>query len=161
MNHYLLQYDFSPCLSYSCVEVIWNQLLQAINSAVDLFVPKGYLKVKQFPKWFTPALKHELNYIHTFRREFSVWFTQSFKDKLSAAEAHLLESMMEAKFTYELTLINSFANFNSNKIYKYISDVFGYHCIPNFMYLDNVSDSTDFIKAQLFNRYLYSVFSAD
>ena len=100
MNHYLLQYDFSPCLSYSCVEVIWNQLLQAINSAVDLFVPKGYLKVKQFPKWFTPALKHELNYIHTFRREFSVWFTQSFKDKLSAAEAHLLESMMEAKFIH-------------------------------------------------------------
>ena len=70
--------------------------------------------------------------------------------------------MMEAKSTYESTLINSFANSNSNKIYKYISDVSGYHSIPNFMYLDNVSTSTDFTtKAQLFNRYFYSIFSTD
>ena len=70
--------------------------------------------------------------------------------------------MIEAKSTYESTLINSFANSNSNKIYKYISDVSGYHSIPNFMYLDNViSTSTDFTKAQLFNRYFYSVFSTD
>ena len=70
--------------------------------------------------------------------------------------------MIEAKSTYESTLINSFANSNSNKIYKYISDVSGYHSNPNFMYLDNViSTSTDFTKAQLFNRYFYSVFSTD
>ena len=96
MNHYFLQYDFSPYLSSSCVEVIWNQSLQAINSAVDLFVPKVHLKAKQFPKWFTPALKHELNCIHTLRRKLSVCSTQSFKDKLPATETHLQESMMEA-----------------------------------------------------------------
>ena len=52
----------------------WSQLLQAIDSAVDLFVPKVYLKSKQHPKWFTPALKHELNCIYTLRRKLSVYY---------------------------------------------------------------------------------------
>ena len=65
------------------------------------------------------------------RRNLSVCSTQSFKDnyvyKSSAAEAHLQESMtnFEVKSTYELTLIYSFADFNDNKIYKYISDASG------------------------------------
>ena len=37
---YLLQDDFSSCFSSSYVEEIWNQLLQVINSAVNLFSHK-------------------------------------------------------------------------------------------------------------------------
>ena len=71
--------------------------------------------------------------------------------------------MTEDKFDYESNLIFKFAHTHHNKIYmiQYISNIKGQDNFPTQMSYNNQQACNDQKKAQLFNNYLYSVFSTD
>ena len=70
--------------------------------------------------------------------------------------------MTEDKFDYESNLIFKFAHTHHNKIYmtQYISNIKGPDNFPTQMFYNNQQACNDQEKAQLFNNYFYSVFSA-
>ena len=78
------------------------------------------VKKKQHPKWFTPAIKHRLNCIHSLRRKYKKKPTDTLKLKLQAEEDNLQALIVEAKSDYESKLISNYASSNNNLIYKYI-----------------------------------------
>lgn len=155
----LLQHDFNSILQYEDIEYVWSQLKHVVGDVVESFVPKVSLRSHQYPKWFTPALRHELNEIHTVRRKCRRYPIDVNQRKLIAAECHLQESMKEAKQHFESTLINSFAESNSNRVYKYISSITKSTTLPTTMYHNNNSSSDNQEKADLFNSFFYSVFT--
>ena len=66
----------------------------------------------------------------------------------------------EAKSDYESSLASNYAHMNNNKIFQYISSIKGRESFPAKMYYNDEYASTDLGKAQLFNKYFYSVFSS-
>ena len=81
------------------------------------------------------------------------------KLKLTHAESLLQDKMSTAKADFESELINSFISSNLSKIYKYIRTLLRNHTLPQSMYLNCSSASTDNEKATLFNQYFHSVFT--
>ena len=67
--------------------------------------------------------------------------------------------MKEAKCNYESSLVHKFANSYDNKIYKYLSSFTKNCSLPQTMFLGTDSGSSDHCKAQLFNKFFYSVFN--
>ena len=66
----------------------------------------------------------------------------------------------EAKSDYESSLASNYAHMNNNKIFQFISSIKGRESFPAKMCYNDEYASTDLDKAQLFNKYLYSVFSS-
>ena len=80
---------------------------------------------------------------------------------LATLESELQLAINKAKSEYEQSLINSFAQNNNSKIYRYISNLTGHSSIPSTIYLNSRSGSCDTDKAQLFNIYFHSVYCAN
>ena len=68
---YLMDTDFSPCLLSNDIEFIWSIIKNAIYSGMNLFIPKVRLRKHQFPRWFTPELRHLTKRIRTLRKRIS------------------------------------------------------------------------------------------
>ena len=69
--------------------------------------------------------------------------------------------MAQAKSDYESHLILNFAHSHNNKIFQYISGIKGQANFPTQMFHNSSLASNNQEKAQLFNKYFYSVFSTD
>ena len=65
LNSYLLDIDFTPCFVRDNINCAWQLFKGIILKATSLFIPKVKLKSHQPPQWFTPAIRHHLNRIHT------------------------------------------------------------------------------------------------
>ena len=141
------------------VEAIWKYLKQILADAVEAYVPKLLIRKHQRPKWFTPVVQCRLNQVHSLRRKYRSHPTESNKHKLANAECDLQELMKEAKCNYESSLVHKFANSHDNKIYKYLSSFTKNCSLPQTMFLGTDSGSSDRCKAQLFNKFFYSVFN--
>ena len=50
--------DFSHCFLSCDVDHVWSSIKLIIQQAMDLFIPKVKLRSHQFPKWFTPDIRH-------------------------------------------------------------------------------------------------------
>ena len=159
MNSFLSNYDFSPIYDSCDIEFIWFYLKQAIHFALENYVPRVVSKQHQHPVWFNSGIKHELNRIHTMRRKCQLHPTPNNKSKLTTAEAHLHVRMSNAKMDYESALINNFAFSNNSKIFNYVSSLSKNNQLPNTMYYNGHCSSNSFEKAQMFNKYFYSVFT--
>ena len=55
---FLFIYDFTPCLLSDDVETVWSLIKLAIYDAMNLFIPKVQICCYQYPRWFTPELRH-------------------------------------------------------------------------------------------------------
>ena len=64
-----------------------------------------------------------------------------------------------AKSDFESCLALNYVHTNNNKIFHYISSIKGHDNFPAKMCYNDECASTDINKAQLSNRYFYSVFS--
>ena len=69
--------------------------------------------------------------------------------------------MIQEKANYENKLINSHAYSNSNKIFRYISNLKGHSNLPAEMCYGELKATNNIDKANLFNQYFYSVFLQD
>ena len=72
MLDYLLDVDFDVLLTGSDVDVdvesMWIRFRYVISTAIDLFVPKVRLR-HQYPKWFTPIIRHHIKCLRSLRRK--------------------------------------------------------------------------------------------
>ena len=161
MNHFLHSYNFNHCLNSDDTEFIWAQLKSAIHTALNLFVPILPAKSTNQPKWFTPTIRHKVKCLRTLKRRFSIHPTGQTKQKIDNIESELQQSMAQAKSDYESHLILNFAHSHNNKIFQYISGIRGQANFPTQMFHNSSLASNNQEKAQLFNKYFYSVFSTD
>ena len=159
MNQFLIEYDFTLALNSKNVEFIWLYLKTAINSALNLYVPKISIKESNHPKWFNPTIRHKIKCLRTAKRQLVRHPTERKRLKVEDLQRELQQMITEAKHDYETNLALNYAHINSNKIFKYISSIKGRESFPAKMYHINESASTDLEKAQLFNNYFHSVFS--
>ena len=117
MYHFLNNHDFHDYYLLSDVEATWEILKHTIQIATHTFVPQFVVKKKEYPKWFTPTIKHRLNCLHSLRRKFKKKPTDTLKHKLQSEEDSLQSLMEEAKCDYETKLIHNFASSNSLKTF--------------------------------------------
>jgi len=67
--HYLQSQDYTDYLNTSNVKTLWSSLKHLIYQALSMFVPKIIIKAHHHPKWFTSALQHQLNQLHTMKKK--------------------------------------------------------------------------------------------
>jgi len=99
------------------IEYVWGTLKQVLKDAILHFVPQLTVRKKQNPEWFTPIIKHQINYVHSLRRKYKKNPTDSKLQKLQAAESNLQALMAETKCDFESNLIHNFANRNHQNIF--------------------------------------------
>ena len=160
MNIFFANYDFRPCFASQDVDYIWSYLKNAICCAIKMFVPRFHLKSKQQPKWFTSSIRHNLNRTRSFRKAYRNAPTQTNRNKLEEAEKKLQILMKEAKLNYEATLVQQFSYSNNSRIFQYISSLKKQSTLPLTMSFNNSNANSDYDKAELFNDYFFSVFTA-
>ena len=81
--------DFSHCFLSCDVDHVWSSIKLIIQQAMDLFIPKVKLRSHQFPKWFTPDIRHRLNCLRTLRRKCRTHPTAHNLSKLLLLESNL------------------------------------------------------------------------
>jgi len=158
MYNALMNHNFHHFYLLSDVEEVWATLKHILQTTIQAFVPQFLVKKKQHPKWFTPAIKHRLNCVHSLRKKCKKKPSDNLKLKLQAEEDNLQVLITEAKSEYEAKLINNYSA-NNNLIYKYISSLSKIDGFPPQMHLGTDTATCDQDKAELFNSYFYSVFN--
>jgi len=126
-----------------------------------MYIPKIPNKIANQPKWFNSHIRHKINCLRTLKRKSLKHPSETNKLKVKHLEDELQQIITAAKLDYESHLVYNFALTNSNKIFRYISSIRGQDGLPSLMSHNNITASNDKEKAQLFNNYFYSVFSAD
>ena len=94
------------------------------------------------------------------RRQLAKYPTESKRLKVANLQSELQLMIAEAKSDYESSLASNYAHRNNNKIFQYISSIKSRESFPAKMCYNDEYASTDLDKAQLFNKYFYSVFSS-
>ena len=158
---FLESHNFTSYFGISDVEALWSYLKNLLQQALNQNVPRITLKSRQQPKWFTPALRHQLNCLHTLRRKYSRKPTPASKSKLLTAEFEFQIQASNAKYEYEDQLIKNLSANKNYNIYKYISFLIKHSTLPTTMYYAAEQGDSDYEKAHLFNQYFYSVFTTD
>ena len=69
LNEYLLNCDVSAIYDLTDPEEIWNILKCHILTGMNHFIPKVKSRVRQFPVWFTPHLRHLIKCLRTLQHE--------------------------------------------------------------------------------------------
>lgn len=69
MTDYLIDVDFDILDTCSDVESMWICFKSIISAAMDFFVPKVRIRREQYPKWFTPLVRHRIKCLRTLRRK--------------------------------------------------------------------------------------------
>lgn len=68
---YLLDFNFSPCLLSQDAELVWYAIKNAIYEGMNFFIPKVRFCRHQYPRWFTPKLRHLPKCLHTLCKKVS------------------------------------------------------------------------------------------
>ena len=70
INAYIFNSDIINCLHFTDAEITWAFTKSIIYDAMMLFIPKFQFHSKQYPKWFTKELCHQLTCLHTLRKTY-------------------------------------------------------------------------------------------
>ena len=127
--------DFSACFQSSDVDFVWSTIKLLILNAMELSIPMVRLKSRQYPKWFSSNIRHDINCPRTLRKKCNSHPSPASLSKLSRLESLLESKISLAKSTYETNLIHQFATNNSSKIYKHIRSFTGISSIPPLLNL--------------------------
>ena len=125
---------------------------EVITSAMDLFIPKIILRVRQFPIWLTPQLCHSRKCLcilqHKFNKNPSPNNINScvMPSNLSMLPTLLLRPCMNRELCHQQGS-------------HFIKEFTKTHVLPPQLHADSTSADTDTDKAELFNQYFYSVFT--
>ena len=77
------------------------------------------------------------------------------------SESQFHDAISHAKTCYETKLVNDFARDRNSKIYSYIKSISRQDQLPPQMFHESISAVSDKDKANLFNRYFFSVYSSN
>ena len=156
---YLLETNFDTISSLDGVEMIWSKLKDINVNAISHFAPKVRLRSHQFPKWFTPEIRHHIKCLLTLRRKCKLHPTPSNLVALPSSERALQSKTRSAKLQFDSDLIYDLAITGCPNIYKYLRKLTNQHQLPPTIYHDSKTASSDQDKACMFNEYLHSVFT--
>jgi len=159
LNNYLNTYDFSAFYDSTDVEQAWSFIKQCLTTAIDLFIPKIRSNQHHYPKWFTSDLKHQLNRLRTLRKKLRSHFTLQQLQKLITAEEAFQLSLNQAKSSYESGIINQYVRSKNPKIYQYIKSITKSSSLPSILKYNQLTVNTDLDKANVFNKYFFSVYT--
>ena len=123
MNQFLNQYDFTLALNSNSTEFIWLYLKTAINSALNLYVPKISVKKSNQPIWFNSNVRHKIKCLRTAKKLHARHPTESKRLKVIDLQRELQQMISDAKHDYESNLALNYAH--NNKIFKYMSSIKG------------------------------------
>ena len=128
---------------------------------MSINIPKFKSRARQYPKWFSPELHHQLKCLHTLRKTCKRSPTPHKLDRLDRAEAEFQQNIIKTKSSYEADLIYNHADGSVSKIYNYIRTITKAKTIPTVLHLNSMVATNDADKATLFNQYFHSVFTTD
>jgi len=117
LNNFLCSIDFSACLSSTDVEFIWPYIKSTLHETMSNFIPKIKLCNSSQPKYFTPAIKHQITCIRSLKHKFHRSPTSNNKNRLQVTEESLSTTILKAKSEYESKLIHKFV-YTNNAIYR-------------------------------------------
>ena len=60
--------DLTNLYNCSGVNQVWTLVRDLITTGMDQFIPKVRLKPNQYPKWFSPQIRHQAKCMHTLRK---------------------------------------------------------------------------------------------
>ena len=126
---------------------------------MTFFIPKVRLCHHQYPRWFTPELRHSSKCLHTLRKKVSKKPTPYLCNKLEMQTSNLCDKIQSAKSLYESRLVANFAGNCNSKIYDYIRSLSNSSTIPSTVFLNTTSAISDSEKADLFNTFFHSVYN--
>ena len=156
---FLLDFDFTSCLLSHDVDSVWNSIKSAIYEGMNLFIPRVRLRRHQYPRWFTPELRHLSKWLHTLRKKVSKKPTSYLCNKLELQTSALSDKIQSAKSLYESQLVANCAGNCNSKIYDYIRSLSNNSSIPSTVFFNSASATTDLEKANLFNSFFHSVYN--
>ena len=55
---------------YNCSDInqVWTLVRDLVTTGMDQFIPKVRLRFNQYPKWFSPQMRHQVKCMHTLRK---------------------------------------------------------------------------------------------
>ena len=157
LNQFLSSIDYSTCYQSENVEFVWSFVKSLLLQGIRRFIPTIKLKTTAHPKWFTPALRHQLKCIQTLKRRYHKSPTEHIKSRILLSENQVALESSLAKSSFESYLINHFVTGNQTKIFQYIRSITKSHSIPSTIFHNDSSASNDNDKATIF----HSVFSTN
>ena len=101
INSYIFNSNILNCLHFCDVETSWAIIKSVIYEAMTLFIPKFQVYSKQYPKWFTKELRHQIKCLHTLRRNYKRSPSDHNATHLNQAENSFQINADTAKSNYE------------------------------------------------------------
>ena len=129
-----------------------------ILDAMQLFIPVCKIHPNLHPLWFNSDIRHNTKRLRTLRCRYKQHPTHHIFCTNNSLELTLRSKIKAAKQSFEYNLINSYATTNNNKIFKYLKSIIKSNNVPLVIQFESSTASTDYAKANLFNRYFHSVF---
>jgi len=120
INSYIFNSIILNYLHFCDVETSWVIIKSVIYEAMTLFIPKFRVYSKQYPKWFTKELCHQIKCLHTLRRNYKQSPSDHNATRLNQAENWFQINVDTAKSNYEANLINNFVSTSNPAIYRHI-----------------------------------------
>ena len=138
---------------------MWSKIFSTLSDAMNIYIPKFRLHSHQFPKWFSPELRHRLKCLRTLRRKYKRSPSNHNFECLRMAEEKFQQDVKDCKSKYETYLINSYASRHNFKLFQYINSMTKSKAIPSTIYYNATTASNNKDRATLFNQYFHSVFN--
>ena len=113
----------------------------------------------QYPKWYSPTIRHHLKCLHSLRKRLRHHFTLTILQHLIQLEDLTQQELKNAKESYKRDLINSYTQSKTPKLFHYIKSITKFGSLSSILVNDSVKAVSDEDKAELFNQYFYSVFT--
>ena len=126
---------------------------------MNMYIPKVCLRRHQFPKWFSPHLRHQYKCLDTLRRRCERSPTAHNLAKKITYESNFRTQAELEKAAFESSLITKMSSSNTSTVYNYLRNLKEGGSIPSTVYLNGESASNNSDKATLFNKYFHSVYT--
>ena len=156
LNNFLSSIDFSVCEQFTDIESIWSFIKDSILDGINTNIPKVRINPTHHQNGLLPIL---VKCLCTLRRKHKRHPTDHTFNQIKSAEHNLQISIKQTKTNYEANLIQNFAFSNDSKIYQYMSSICKSDFIPPTVFFKDNTATADSDKANLFNKYFFSVFS--
>ena len=132
---------------------MWSLVKSALLhvQGITRFIPTMKLKTTAHPKWFTPALHHQLKCIQTLKRRYHKSPAEHIKSRILLSENQFALESSLAKSSFESNLINNFFTGNQAKVFQYIRSITKSHSIPSTVFHNDSSASNDYNKLKSYH----------
>ena len=134
LSSFLLDIDYRPLFLSSDVEFVWLFLKDVILRSISLFTPQVKVRSRLFPVWFHSGVRHQLNRIHSLRKQCKRNPSSHNSHHLSLAEHQLQCDILDARANYEGRLVTEFSFSNDSRVYHYIKSFSGQNKLLDVMY---------------------------